>query len=56
MLATDGTGSLNAALIERFVARGDQVLITDLRVIYDGPSGSSYMRLDITSMRTGPRL
>ena len=49
VLVTGGASGLGAALVERFVARGDRVLVTDLAETYEGPAGSSYLRLDVTS-------
>ena len=49
VLVTGGASGLGAALVDAFVARGDQVLVTDLAPLYDGPTGTSYLRLDVTS-------
>lgn len=49
VLITGAASGLGAALADRLVARGDRVLVTDLAASYDGPAGSTYWRLDITS-------
>jgi NAD(P)-dependent dehydrogenase (short-subunit alcohol dehydrogenase family) len=46
---TGGASGLGAALVSAFVARGDEVLVTDLAEAYDAPAGASYLRLDVTS-------
>ena len=49
VLVTGGASGLGAALVSAFAARGDRVLVTDLVPSYDGPRGTSYLRLDVTS-------
>ena len=57
VLVTGGASGLGAALVDAFVARGDEVLVTDraLPVVEKGAlapvskPGTSYLRLDVTS-------
>jgi NAD(P)-dependent dehydrogenase (short-subunit alcohol dehydrogenase family) len=60
VLVTGGASGLGAALVDAFVARGDQVLVTDRHdsVVEEGaqrpsrdqgPAGTAYLRLDVTS-------
>ena len=52
VLVTGGASGLGAALVDAFVARGDQVLVTDLASgldKLDQRGGTSYLRLDVTS-------
>lgn len=49
VLVTGGASGLGAAMVEAFAARGDRVLVADLAAAYDGPHGSAYLRLDVTS-------
>jgi NAD(P)-dependent dehydrogenase (short-subunit alcohol dehydrogenase family) len=49
VLVTGGASGLGAALVDAFVARGDQALILDLAESYAGPEGTSYLRADVTS-------
>ncbi|MGJ0119783.1 SDR family NAD(P)-dependent oxidoreductase [Williamsia sp. MIQD14] len=48
VIVTGGASGLGAALVERFAARGDRVLVTDLAEEYTGPQGTTYRRLDVT--------
>ncbi|WP_328857085.1 SDR family NAD(P)-dependent oxidoreductase [Williamsia herbipolensis] len=47
VIVTGGASGLGAALVERFAARGDRVLVTDLAEEYSGPQGTTYRRLDV---------
>ncbi|WP_148572488.1 SDR family NAD(P)-dependent oxidoreductase [Nocardioides caldifontis] len=49
VLVTGGASGLGAALVTAFVARGDRVLVTDVREDASVPDGASYLRLDVTS-------
>jgi NAD(P)-dependent dehydrogenase (short-subunit alcohol dehydrogenase family) len=49
VLVTGGASGLGAALVTEFVRRGDRVVIGDLADSFDGPEGTSYLRLDVTS-------
>lgn len=48
VLVTGGASGLGAALVDRFLARGDRVLLTDRAEAYDAPAGAVYRRLDVT--------
>lgn len=48
VLVTGGASGLGAALTERFLARGDRVLVSDRAAEYDAPAGATYRRLDVT--------
>lgn len=49
VLVTGGASGLGAALVERFLARGDRVLVTDVHHGFTTAPGASYYRLDVTS-------
>ncbi|MGL4306344.1 MAG: SDR family NAD(P)-dependent oxidoreductase [Mycobacteriaceae bacterium] len=49
ILITGGASGLGSALAQRFCARGDQVIITDLAEYHEVPSGASYLKLDVTN-------
>ncbi|HET9499140.1 MAG TPA: SDR family NAD(P)-dependent oxidoreductase [Marmoricola sp.] len=49
VLVTGGSSGLGAALVEKFRARGDQVLVTDLAAAGERGSGAAYLHLDVTA-------
>jgi len=49
VLVTGGASGLGAALANRYAARGDQVLVTDLAESADVPAGAFYRQLNVTS-------
>ena len=50
VLVTGGASGLGAALVERFLARGDRVMVTDLAETHTVPTGAHYLRLDVTNV------